>query len=330
MDVRQHTLDHLDCPACEESRRAAMLGGVHSQVPFADAAELWLGERHKLSEGARDCYRQYFRPLKAFFGKLPLSGIHIGHVREYQNLRQAEIRRFHELDPSEYRDSDGGSRINHELSALAQILRPIGLWREIHKFYRALPLPPDGVGMALSEEEEAYFFEVARSRSRWMVAYCCDLVSCNTTAGPKETRYLRLKNIRLDLPEPVIFVTEGTKNKRERIRPLPLNRDAVWALRYLVDRYKQKMHQAGIVPSGEHFVLFHRAHVAGAKPDPTRPMGSWKKAHYAMRAKVAERYPRLKHFRRYDFRHTAATKMLDDPRVSYSTIEKIMGHRAGI
>jgi hypothetical protein len=56
-------------------------------------------------------------------------------------------------------------------------------------------------------------------------------------------------------------------------------------------------------------------------------MGSWKRAHYAMCAAAARKFPRLAHFRPYDYRHTAATDMLENPGVSFTTIEHMMGHR---
>lgn len=70
----------------------------------------------------------------------------------------------------------------------------------------------------------------------------------------------------------------------------------------------------------EHYLLPHRAHRKGAEPDPTRPMGSWKKAHYSMCREAAKKFPRLSRMRLYDYRHTAATDMLEDSRLSYATL----------
>jgi integrase len=58
-------------------------------------------------------------------------------------------------------------------------------------------------------------------------------------------------------------------------------------------------------------------------------MGSWKKAHYAIRKEAAKKFPRLATLRRYDFRHNATTKMLENPEISERTIEEFIGHRLG-
>jgi integrase len=56
-------------------------------------------------------------------------------------------------------------------------------------------------------------------------------------------------------------------------------------------------------------------------------MGSWKKAWYALRKEAGKRFPRLLTIRRYDLRHNAATKLLENPDISERTIEEMMGHK---
>jgi integrase len=187
--------------------------------------------------------------------------------------------------------------------------------------YEPLPLP-QSIGMALSCEEEDHLFAVARSRPRWLVAYCCGLISRNTTAGPGEIRHLRLGDIDIDTASgSFLHIEEGTKNSFRK-RPVPLNADARWAVLQLVER-------AGGLGACEpqHCLLPHRARRRGALPDLQRPMGSWKTAHRNMCREAAKKFPRLAHLRFYDYRHTAATDLLEDPAVSYTTIEHIMGHR---
>lgn len=317
----QHTLGHLECPACQEAKRVILEGQKLSELLFPEAARLWLDGRRKLSEGSREVNRQYIKALTRFFGELRLAQIDIGHVAMYQKTRQEEIREHNKVQPEQYRDTDGASRINHELSTLGQIMARAGLWTEIAKFYEPMPLPAESPGIALTEEEEQHLFQVARTRPKWMVAYCCALLSRSTGAGPKEIRYLRLRDI--DLSGEGIHVQQGVKNKY-RPRRLHLNEDAQWAVRTLLERARK----LGAVDP-DHYLLPHRAHRRGEAPDPARPMGSWKKAHYAMRMVAAKRYPRLATFRPYDWRHTAATVMLENPNISYRTIETQLGHRLG-
>lgn len=327
----QHTLDHVRCPACEALQPDRRLGQL-AALPFAAAAQEWLAwlssgrRRRPVSASSLRLYRAYIAELGRFFGALPLEDIHLGHVVAYQEQRQASVRssRRHRarLGPGATpQPSDGASRINHELSCLGQILGRAGLWTRIKRLYEPLPLPhPEA--LVLSPEEEEHLFQVARTRSRWFVAYCCALISRSTTAGPGEIRHLRLCDIDLGGEQgSFIHIEEGVKNGFRR-RPLPLNSDARWAIEGLLER-------AGEMGSAlpHHYLLPHRAHRQGAAPDPSRPMGTWKRAHYAMCQEAAKQFPRLARLRLYDYRHTAGTDLLEDPAVSFTTIEHMLGHR---
>lgn len=322
-----HTVAHVDCPACELALRTVMLPREFRTLPFRDAAAVWLdARRNKLKLSTVILYQDLLGCLVQFFGDLLLSAVHVGHVNAYQKERQAEIRttkqhRFAKRGrPDE--NSDGASRINHEICLLSQVLRRGGAWDEVGKFYEPLPLPKDSPGLALSPAEEQHLFAVARSRPRWMLAYLCDLLMHTTATGPTEIRHLRLRDLvpelrAIDVPE------HGAKNEH-RLRRIPCNDDAWWAIEQLLAR----AHQLGAYLP-DHFLLPHRAKKRGEAPDPTRPMGSWKRAHYAIRAEAAKTYPRLATLRRYDFRHSAMTKMLEDPAISERTIEEMVGHRLG-
>ncbi|ABF42150.1 phage integrase [Candidatus Koribacter versatilis Ellin345] len=323
----QHTLGHIECPACEGTKNQIMMGQYLGEQFFPEAAAVWLRNRKSISESTKKDYRDHIDHLSTFFGQMRLKDVHIGHVHTYQRSRQEAIRSSKRHLATRHGDrrlnTDGASRINHELSCLGQVLRMAGLWEELRKFYEPLPLPKDSAGMALAEEEERYLFEVAKSRPRWMVAYCCALISRNTTAGPGEIRHLRLGDIELDTPAGnFLRIEEGVKNEFRK-RPVPLNNDALKAVRFLLDRATQRL--GAWRP--EHFLLPHRAHEKGSQPDPTRPMGSWKKAHYAMCEEAGKKFPRLAHLRLYDYRHTAVTDLLEDPAVSFTTIEHMAGHR---
>lgn len=303
-----------------------MYSGNFGDKLFPDAAKEWLKSRLRLSTRSRNGYHDHIKHLTGFFGLMRLREIHLGHVVTYQRSRQEQIRSSKQHRAAtrtvERRESDGASGINHEVSCLAQVLGRAGLWAEIKRFYEPLPLPKGSIGIALTAEEEGHLFKVASSRPRWLIAYCCSLISRNTTAGPSEIRYLRLCDVELDTDRgSFIHIEEGVKNEFRK-RPVPLNRDGEWAVRTLLERARELGAE-----DPTHYLLPHRAHERGAKPDPTRPMGSWKKAHYAMCKEAGKKFPRLVHLRRYDFRHTAATELLENPAVSFTTIEHVMGHR---
>lgn len=322
----QHTLGHLDCPACLKAKNDTMYGERLGECLFPEAAQLWLRGRKSISERTAQHYRDYIQSLTVFFAKMQLKQIHIGHVATYQQSRQAQIRgsvRHRASKTSRHPlPTDGASRINHELSCLGQILRKAGLWQDLKRFYEPLPLPKESPGMAITEEEERHLFAIARTNPRWRLAYLCAIVSRNTTAGPGEIRCLRLCDVELDTPHgSFLHIVEGVKNEFRK-RPVPLNDDARKAIEQLVDR----AHRLG-ASEPQHYLLPHRAARRGELADPTRPMGSWKKAHWAMCAEAAKKFPRLARMRLYDYRHTAATDLLEDPSISYTTIEHMMGHR---
>jgi integrase len=330
----QHTLGHRQCPACAEKRQSITMSGVSfANLLFHDAAKTWLEGRKKIGLNTRKYYLCYIAALMPFFGEMRLAEIDIGNIAEYQTRRQEEVRLHRRHKASNVnghpKDHDGASLINHELSCLGQILQRAGMWKAVSEFYEPLPLPPEGPGIALDPDEEQHLFQVGAKRKRWAVAYYASLLSRSTSAGPGEIRHLRLGDVRLNVDEPggpMIRVlrhsVEGGVKNEFRERPLPLNPDALKAVEWMLER----AHELGACEP-HHFLLPHRAAKRGEKADPTRPMGSWKRAHRAMCVEAGKKFPRIAKLRPYDFRHTAATDMMEDPSVSWTTIEHILGHR---
>ncbi len=280
--------------------------GLLADMRFLLAAPIWLEGRRHISEGTHLHYVNCIKALEYFFAELPLREIHIGHFEQYQKLRLAGQGGLKKA---------GASRINHELNTLSQILGRAGLWAAIAPHYQPLKLPKPKVGCALSPEEEERLFRHASSRNRWFVAYCCSLITANTTAGPKEIRYLKMRNVDLGTEQPAIHIEEGVKNEH-RVRDIPLNEAAAWAVRQLAKRARSLG-----ANDPNHFLLPHRAARGQRGADPTRPMGSWKKAWHALRDAAG-----LPHLRMYDLRHHAITRLLEDENVSERTVIEVAGH----
>ena len=280
-----------------------------AEMPFPEAAQLWLASRKHISSGehsTRFMYETYIKSLTFFFGNTALDKITAAKMAEYQVARSGG------LVPGRPRKA-GSSIVNHEMNALQQILTRAGLWAPIAPWYEPLPTEKSRVGCALTPEQERRLFEVARTRPRWHVAYCCSLITANTTAGPGEIRHLQLQDV--DLTKRTIQTRLGAKNK-VRDRPLELNDDALWAVTELLNRAREK---GSIYP--HHYLLPHRAHVASAGWNPLKPVGCWRTAWEALR--VAAELPKL---RMYDLRHHAITKLAEDSSVSEATLEDIAGH----
>lgn len=282
-----------------------LTGPEFASLAFRSAAPIWLQDRRgAISPRSFADYGQHITQLNKFFGDLRLSEIHIGHLREYQRIRQGEI---------------GPSRLNHECNMVLQVLGRADLRKQVEAYYEPLKLPrTSGRGIVLEQEEEEYLFEIARSDTRWMVAYFTALLTANTTAGPGELRLLQRRDV--DMEKRLLFVREGAKN-RQRERPIPLNDDAAWAMQKLLER----AHEQG-ASKPTHYLFPHRARVKGDGWDPTRPMFTWKTAWRALRKKVAKRYPRLSKLRHYDLRHHAITRLLENPDVSERVVIEVAGH----
>lgn len=323
-----HTAGHVACPACERVRRAMIEPGALAALTFFDAAHIWLASHsRRISSRSKRDYENCIKQLKYFFSALRLSDIHIGHFEQYQAMRAEGSGSFARVNPENNvleEHPAGPSRINHELNTLSQVLARANLWAPILPYYQPLKLPRPRVGCAMTEEEEKTLFAVASSKPRWKVAYLCSLVTANTTAGPGEIRMLRLMDVDLSLQPPhapfgVLKIDLGAKNEY-RIRPIPLNRTAHFALRELIARARD----LGAVRP-DHYLLPHRADHGNGKRrgdfDPTRPQSSWRKAWEKVRTSAG-----LPHLRQYDLRHHVITRLLENENVSERTVIELAGH----
>ena len=301
-----HTTGHISCPACAGLQKDKMRAASFGLLLFGEAVEYWINGKRSISAGTVRDYRECIKPLLKFFGQLKLTDIHVGHLQAYQDERGKQV---------------GPIRVNRELGVvLAGTLDRAGLWEDIRRFYEPLRLSKKRRGIALEPEEERYLWKVAAANSRWQVAYWCSLLARNTCMGTNEIRMLKL--CRIDQKEyRWVRVEEYVKNEF-RERTLRCNADAQWALRNLAERAAS---MGAYLP--DHFLLPHRAELGKrGKADPTRPQStflwSWRK----LRAEVAKKYPHLARLRFYDNRHTACTRLLENPEVPYNAIEHMMGH----
>lgn len=266
-----------------------------TQLPFTDACAGWLESRKPyLSQKTYHEYKLNLKTLGAFFGEFRLQEIDGDLVRAYQRTRMKKC---------------GPFAINHECGVLCQIRKRIGMPLAD---YQPLPLPKAERGRVLTDEQRTRLLRLAASNENWEAAYLFASISVNTSAGPKETYTLRLKDV--DLVAATIRVQpHGAKNVH-RIRTIPLNEEALATAQLAIERAKR----LGSVDP-EHYVFPFRIH--RAKFDPTRHQTTFKTAW----KKLIEA-AHLPGFRMYDLRHHAITALLENPEVSEETVEDIAGH----
>jgi integrase len=314
-----HTPDHRNCPGCEWSLKKHMYVEIHPAMKFRDAAEAWLNSRRVaptdghaakvryISPRTVHDYKEKIKTVNLFFGDHKLKEIHIGHIRTYQADRSAGALPF--------KHAAGADKINHEINVVQQILRRVGRWdKKIAPFYEPLQLPGFQPPRTMTYQQEEIFFAVARSKPEWHEVYCYALFRNNTGLSGAEARSLRLADV--DLAGKFVYVRrEHAKNKKQRIRKVPLVFTAEWALQQLVETAREK---GSIAP--HHYLFPFRLAKCRWDPDRNMTTSGLRKAWSAVRK--AAGVPWL---RPHDLRHQANTKLYESG-ADDMTIMSIMGH----
>jgi len=323
-----------------------------AHLPFAEAADHWLDSRtildgknraRYIANGTLRSYREYIRSLKRFFAEIPLSKIHIGHIREYQ-LRRAsgelgpsaktiiercakqrhctveELRamtdawQWAQARVAAARVAVSPNKINQELGTLICILRRANLWSpEFEEMYEGLQREEADLPRALSMQEQEMLLKVAGSRKEWRVAYWYAVLALRTTASNVELRNLRLGD--LNLTSGVIQIRPATAKNRYRVRTIPLAPDALWAVEQLLARAKE---MGATEPNHFLFPFGRRRN----QYEPCQPMGNSgiKRAWEALRKAAGVPWLRV-----HDLRHTAITR-LAEAGVPIPVIMSMAGH----
>src|ERR1700733_1106909 len=214
----KHTFGHVDCPACEATRKDTLGQDPDSLLAdkFSVAATKWLATRKPyLRDRTFYMYGHHIETLEKFFGELLVGKIHLGLLREYQKAR---INNAIPLPDGEFKKAwhrkAGASVINHELSIMQQILKRSGKWKAIAHHYEPLPLPPEQKPKVMTEQEEYRLFDVAASSAEFELAYLVSSLSVNTTACGSELRHVRLRDVSIKGPGPK-FVVDASTSKNE-------------------------------------------------------------------------------------------------------------------
>lgn len=276
----------------EETMRTSAL----TEQDFEVAAPQWLESlRGRRAETTIKSYAERIRVMCGYWGKKRLPKITPENIREYQDLRQPKA---------------GASCINHEISILQQMMKRCALWDEIGPAYEPLPLPKKSKHRRLTPEEEEILHRVGPSNPNWDVAYCCTVLTINTTCGFGELRFLRRMDI--DSIERTIHVQiEGCKNEyRERV--IPLIPTAWRAMQYLLDRADR----LGATAPYNYLLPFQTKRNTF---DPNRPMTSCRSAFREMMKACGL------DISYYCLRHHGITKLLEQP-ITDQMVQAIAGH----
>jgi integrase len=284
-----------------------MRGSSHfAALTFQLASEIWLEDQELYVKPATvRFYRKNINRLLKRFAGVTLADFHIGHFKHYQKELLGGIR---------------NESINSDLATLGRILGHGGLWEEIKKDYKALPLPRWTPPRVMTEREEEGFFALALSNPDYMMAYSFAGFTNNTSASGCEIRGLRLRHLDLSPSEPVVYIPSDSVKNEYRARVVPLNDEAVRIAEFWVKR----AHRLG-ASQPEHFLLPFR--VCRGQWDPTRHVNDW--FIYKYWTRLVDKAMELKvvgfRVRPHDLRHQIITKMLENG-APEQTVMAIAGH----
>jgi integrase len=280
--------------------KLAASGQPFARMAFRDAAERFLADRlaHLTPKGIQ-IERERGKPLKGFFGALPLRRITLDGILAYFAERKTA--------------GISNATINRELDVLRGILKRAKRWHQFADDIKPLPIRHD-TGRALSYEEKVRLLKTAASRLDWEVAYCASVLAFNTTMRSCEIRGLRWRDV--NFLERTLKVRRSFTKTDAGERVIPLNADALAAILQLRERAKLLF---GAVLDPDWYIL--PRHIGyKVKPDPTRPMSSWRSAWRSLRKAAG-----LAGLRFHDLRHHAITELAESA-ASDQTIMAIAGH----
>ncbi|HUD56975.1 MAG TPA: tyrosine-type recombinase/integrase [Terracidiphilus sp.] len=295
---RQQAANVEKTKIAEAQSHGGLLPSKISKLSVSAAGEIYFqGRGVEVSASTIRLEKDAYKQVKRHLGSSALGSLTLDTLAEYTRKRVKE--------------GIAPRTINIEIGVLRRVLKKFKLWTRFAEDYKRLP-EPKNIGRALTPEQEEKLFTVASTRPESKVAFLVALITANTTAGGVELRNVRIGDI--DLQSQTVSVRVG-KN-RFRVRILPLNQTAMWAVEQLLVR-------ARILGATQpdHYLMPSR--VSGKEYDPAHPLSRWGwRTAWRRLAKEAG----LEGLRPHDLRHHAITKLAESADASEQTIMSIAGH----
>jgi site-specific recombinase XerD len=350
-----HTLGHIDCPAC--SQKAFVTSSkLAPEMTFSEAALQWIdsrdfeggksGRARFVSTRSLQDFREYERALSRFFGQLPLHKIHLGHLRSYQELRvngelgptseelfpryaKRYAKTFNVTVEHLQQDLQMMAIVNADLEAFPQReVNPNKVNQEVGMLVRILKR----AGCWLNDMEENYEplqhveSDIPRCLAPEEQEYFLQIASeknqyvqCFSIVGIHgvlATKEERsLRIADLNMGSGIIMVRVASSKNKYRTRTIPMTDQCFWACERLLER------AAGLgAIEPQHYLMPFMS--ARGQYDPTRPMtvSGIKKPWDEVRRPAGVPW-----FTPYGLRHTGCTRYAEDG-MAIHTLLAMAGH----
>lgn len=326
-----HTQDGREAKRLEKEKIADAQGGKlapstlnFARLGFTEAAERYLEERkHGLARYSIRTEQERSRNPKAYFGTTPLNCITADHLREYIAWRKQQKPQRGDAPEISNRT------VNMEVAFIRRLLKRAKRLHVVADDLRPLPERRD-IGRALTPDEKIRLLRAAKLKPEWANARLALTLALNTTMRGCEIKGLQWRDI--NLIDRTLTIRHSKTEAGERV--ITLNADALAAVLELRERAKgffgdNLSPDWYVFPSGEGQGPKIGANQATVKPDPEKPMISWR----SIRAEAAKGKPEkgippmpgLARLRFHDARHHAITE-LAETNASDSVIRSIAGH----
>jgi integrase len=267
------------------------------------------------------------RNPRGYFGQTRLNRITADHLREYIVWRKQQ-------KPLRGDAAEISNRtVNMEVAFIRRLLKRANRLYVLSDDLKPLPERRD-IGRALAPEEKLRLIRAAKLKPEWANARLALTLALNTTMRGCEIKGIQWRDI--SLMDKTLTIRRSKTEAGERV--ITLNADAVAAILELRERAKgffgdNLSPDWYVFPSGEGQGPKIGSNRATVKPDPAKPIISWRSAWRAIRAAAAKgdpekgipSMPKLARLRFHDLRHHAITELAESS-ASDSVIRSIAGH----
>jgi integrase len=277
--------------------------GLKKRTPprlFSVAADEWLTLKKPTLAGRSVAIEEAnLKHLLPTFGKLLITDIDGKDISQYQQKRLEE-----KASPK---------TVNLEIGTLRAILRRNRLWAAIQPDVRMLPTRDD-IGRAVTPDEEtALLGACGESRSRSLLPAVT--LALNTCMRYSEIRLLKWSQI--DFAARTVTVGKS-KTDSGTGRVIPLNARAAAVLEFWASNFPNRQPADYVFPSERYGAAGDEFKPCCYQTDPSKPIGRWKEAWEAARARAGVQC------RFHDLRHTGCTRMLEAG-VPFPVLAMLMG-----